>query len=108
MVIMRNEYSTMVWQADHGLAIPVNSSTNIELFTYEVRWIVLSEFSDVRFTSLVYDSTLVRNYEPMQKFLNGRSPKIFEKDEAVKELFNFFFSRATKKTYKDGYVEYDF
>lgn len=109
MIIMRNKYSIMVWEHNQGLVIPIDNLTNLEQFTCEVRDIVLTEFSkNMRFVSLVYMPSFVRNFTPMKAFLNGRSPKIFEKDEAVKELFEFFFSRATKKTYKDGYVEYDF
>lgn len=120
-----SRHAVMVWEEEknRGIVYPATVSTDIELFTYEVRMIILEEMRNVRFVSLVFDPSFTRNYIPMRAFLNEKDPKCKKcndgeeremydflqyDDAAARELYSFFFEHAKKIVYPDGYIGYEF
>lgn len=123
--VRHTRYAIFVWEDEknRGIVYPATVSTDIELFTYEVKTIALDQMRYIRFVSLVFDPTFGRNYLPMREFLNQKEPickkfnhgderELYDflqyEDNSAKELYNFFFEHSTRIETKYGYVEYEF
>ena len=114
-----------VWEDEknRGIAYPATVSTELGLFAYEVKQIVLEQMKHIRFMSLVFEPSYGRYYLPMREFLNAEEPhcknctdgeeiEMYDflqyEDNSAKELYNFFFEHSTPTEYKNGYVDYEF
>ena len=123
--VKHTRQAVFAWENEknRGIVYPATVTTDIELFTSEVKKIALEQMNHIRFVSLVFDPTFERNYLPMREFLNQKEPicKKFKNgeekelydflqydDNSARELYTFFFEHSTRIESMYGYVEYNF
>ena len=123
--VKHTRHAVFAWENEknRGIVYPATVTTDIELFTNEVKQIALEQMRHIRFVSLVFESSYGKNYLPMREFLNSKEPHcknctdgeekelydFLQYDEnSARELYTFFFEHSTRTESMYGYVEYNF